>query len=51
MKCAVLFPSAKGGAARRLPRVGIEEPEVALHPAAAGVRRDAFLAASRLTQV
>jgi hypothetical protein len=31
--------------------VGIEEPEVALHPGAAGVLRDALRAAARNTQV
>ena len=31
--------------------VGIEEPEVAVHPGAAGVIRDGLLSASRITQV
>ena len=35
----------------RVPFVGIEEPEVALHPGAAGVLRDALRAASANTQV
>jgi predicted ATPase len=35
----------------RIPLVGIEEPEGALHPAAAGVLRDALCAASHHTQV
>jgi predicted ATPase len=35
----------------RLPLVGIEEPETALHPAAAGVLRDALLDASTALQV
>jgi predicted ATPase len=34
-----------------VPFVGIEEPEVALHPAAAGVLRDCLKEASRTTQV
>jgi len=36
---------------RRVPFVGIEEPEVALHPGAAGILRDALRAASDYTQV
>ena len=47
---AALFQSANGGA-RKVPFVGIEEPEVALHPGAADVLRDALQAASRKTQV
>lgn len=39
------------GQAYRVPLVGIEEPEVALHPAAAGVLRDSLRDASRNTQV
>ncbi|HEY2730416.1 MAG TPA: AAA family ATPase [Polyangia bacterium] len=35
----------------RIPLVGIEEPEAALHPAAAGVLRDCLREASRNTQV
>ncbi|HSU83211.1 MAG TPA: AAA family ATPase, partial [Thermoanaerobaculia bacterium] len=34
-----------------VPLVGIEEPEVALHPAAAGVLLDALMDASQHTQV
>jgi predicted ATPase len=45
-----LFQSVNGGA-KRVPLVGIEEPEVALHPGAAGVLRDALRTASRSTQV
>ena len=37
--------------ARRVPLVGIEEPEAALHPAAAGVLRDALVEASSQVQV
>lgn len=37
--------------AGRIPFVAIEEPEVALHPAAAGVLIDALRAASRRTQI
>ncbi|RYZ35961.1 MAG: chromosome segregation protein SMC [Myxococcaceae bacterium] len=36
---------------QRIQLVGIEEPEVALHPAAAGVLRDALRDASQYTQV
>jgi predicted ATPase len=45
-----LFQSVNGGA-KRVPLVGIEEPEVALHPGAAGVLRDALRTAARSTQV
>jgi predicted ATPase len=45
-----LFQSVNGGA-KRVPLVGIEEPEVAVHPGAAGVLRDALHAAARSTQV
>lgn len=45
-----LFQSSNGQKAR-VPLVGIEEPEVALHPAAAGVLLDALMDASRHTQV
>ncbi len=38
-------------AIREVPLVGIEEPETALHPAAAGLLFDALLAATRHTQV
>ncbi|MCX7014471.1 MAG: AAA family ATPase [Candidatus Sumerlaeota bacterium] len=47
---AALFQSANGGA-KRVPLVGIEEPEVAVHPGAAGVLRDALRVASANTQV
>jgi predicted ATPase len=46
-----LLQSANGGARKKVPLVGIEEPEVALHPGAAGVLRDGLTAASRHTQV
>lgn len=46
-----LFQSSNGETAKRVPLVGIEEPEVALHPGAAGVLRDGLKAASRHTQV
>ena len=46
-----LFQSSNGGTLKKVPLVGIEEPEVALHPGAAGVLRDALKAASRNTQV
>jgi predicted ATPase len=46
-----LFQSSNGGTPKRVPLVGIEEPEVALHPGAAGVLRDALKAASRHTQI
>ena len=42
---------AGNGRAHRVPLVGIEEPEIALHPAAAGVLRDSLRDASRNTQV
>jgi len=45
-----VFQSANGGAAS-VPVVGIEEPEVALHPAAAGVLLDSLREASVHTQV
>jgi predicted ATPase len=45
-----LFQSVNGGA-KRVPLVGIEEPEVAVHPGAAGVLRDALRTAARNTQV
>jgi len=45
-----LFQSVNGGA-RRVPLVGIEEPEVAVHPWAAGVLRDALRTAASNTQV
>lgn len=45
-----VFQAANGGAAFA-PLVGIEEPEVALHPAAAGVLRDILRDASQRTQI
>jgi predicted ATPase len=45
-----LFQSSNGQGLK-VPLVGIEEPEVALHPAAAGVLLDALIEASRNTQV
>jgi predicted ATPase len=39
------------GAGTQVPLVGIEEPEIALHPAAAGLLRDGLREASRSTQV
>ncbi len=45
-----LFQSP-GGGGRRVPFIGIEEPEAALHPGAAGVLRDALRSAARRTQV
>lgn len=46
-----LFQSSNGGSRKKVPLVGIEEPEVALHPGAAGVLRDGLIAAARHTQV
>jgi predicted ATPase len=46
-----LLQSANGGARKKVPLVGIEEPEAALHPGAAGVLRDGLTTASRHTQV
>jgi predicted ATPase len=45
-----LFQSVNGGA-KHVPLVGIEEPEVAVHPGVAGVLRDALRAAAESTQV
>lgn len=45
-----LFQSASGRAGQ-VPLVGIEEPEIALHPAAAGVLLDALREGSERTQV
>ncbi len=45
-----LFQSANG-ADKRTPFVGIEEPEAAVHPGAAGVLRDGLRAASQTTQI
>jgi predicted ATPase len=46
-----LFQSSNGSPRKKVPLVGIEEPEAALHPGAAGVLRDGLVAASRHTQV
>ena len=46
-----LRQSSNGGTRKRVPLVGIEEPEVALHPGAAGILRDDLTAASRHTQI
>ena len=46
-----LLQSSNGGGRKSVPLVGIEEPEVALHPGAAGILRDALTSASRHTQV
>lgn len=43
-----LFQTQNG---RRVPLIGIEEPEVALHPAAAGLLRDCLREGTRHTQV
>jgi len=45
-----LFQSVNGGA-KRVSLVGIEEPETAVHPGAAGVLRDALRTAADSTQV
>jgi predicted ATPase len=45
-----LFQSGNGSGTR-IPLVGIEEPEVALHPAAVGILLDSLRMASRSTQV
>jgi len=47
---SALYQSYDGGE-RRVPFVGIEEPEVAVHPGAAGVLRDALQAASSTVQI
>jgi predicted ATPase len=41
---------ASNGNGKKVPFVGIEEPEVALHPGAAGILRDALCSASKITQ-
>ncbi|MGE3311372.1 MAG: AAA family ATPase [Limisphaerales bacterium] len=46
-----LFQSSNGGTPRRPPLIGIEEPEIALHPGAAGILRDGLRMASKQTQV
>ncbi|MBK8869632.1 MAG: AAA family ATPase [Elusimicrobia bacterium] len=45
-----LFQSAKQGV-RRVPFVGIEEPETAVHPGAAGMLREGLRIASETTQI
>lgn len=45
-----LFQSSNGRE-KRVPFVGIEEPEVAVHPGAAGVLRDGLVTASKTTQI
>jgi predicted ATPase len=45
-----LFQSSNGRG-KRVPFVGIEEPEVAVHPGAAGVLRDGLITASKTTQI
>jgi predicted ATPase len=45
-----LFQSSNG-TGKRVPFVGIEEPEVAVHPGAAGVLRDGLITASKRTQI
>ncbi|MEK6777612.1 MAG: AAA family ATPase [bacterium] len=45
-----LFQSANGGT-KKVPFVGIEEPEVAVHPGAAGVLRDGLRVASKTAQI
>jgi len=47
----ILVALFQGTGEHRSPLVAIEEPEVALHPAAAGVLRDALREASRYAQV
>jgi predicted ATPase len=45
-----LFQSSNG-VRKKVPFVGIEEPEVAVHPGAAGVLRDGLRTASKITQI
>lgn len=45
-----LFQSSNDGV-KKVPFIGIEEPESALHPGAAGVLRDALRVASKTTQI
>lgn len=45
-----LYQSFENGS-RSVPFVGIEEPEAAVHPGAAGILRDAIQAASRTVQI
>jgi len=46
-----LLQSSAGGTRKKAPLVGIEEPEMALHPGAAAVLREGLADASRDTQV
>ena len=46
-----LFQSPASDSSKKVPFVGVEEPEAAVHPGAAGVLRDALRAASKTTQV
>lgn len=46
-----LFQATNGPGHRQVPLVGIEEPEVALHPAASGILLDSLRDASGKTQV
>jgi predicted ATPase len=46
-----LLQSSNSGTRKKVPLVGIEEPELALHPGAAGVLRDGLATAARNTQV
>jgi predicted ATPase len=48
---AILVALFQPGAEQRVRLVGLEEPETALHPAAAGILRDCILQASRGVQV
>jgi predicted ATPase len=42
---------ASNGTGKKVPFVGIEEPEVTVHPGAAGVLRDGLITASKTTQI
>lgn len=48
---AILVALFQSGSDPRVPLVGLEEPETALHPAAAGVLRDCIVEASRTVQI
>jgi predicted ATPase len=48
---AILVALFQSGADKRVFLVGLEEPETALHPAAAGLLRDCILEASRHVQI
>lgn len=48
---SILVALFQPGVRSRVPLIGIEEPEAALHPAAAGVVLDALMSGSRETQV